>query len=639
MCIRDRYPTQYKLSNGMGVASVQLFRALTNERIRANDASVTTADGDTPVIDVDANAFEKIYIAAPGMAYAPGRYESQPPAVFPMYTGSPSARTVGSPVSYQVYSCDFYGNRTITADSIGRTITVATNDPYSPAVSPVYIPAGSNFADFQVEYRRAGSDTYLSADIDAQGVEDFATPAFVTNPDLFFGVQLLVPGLYVENGSGSWDGVAWTNGVQGSEYNQLVGSYFPITLQASDRYGNPVTGVDHLMRITSTDPHEDAFPGTGSNYIELNLVNGVTTTPGVLHTQGDRTLLVNNATDSSYTRLLDSNPSIRVVTSGNLEYQVVVNGQQNLTGLESVTATAAPGTFDLTINVVDQGSTIKVPVGGSSESFDAAAVSADSVTSNNVLTGVLYPTSGIANNGTFSIDAYYTIAEPLRIRVSDPNGVLPTRWSPIIDMAANTTNVGLQLTANPPDTNTHSDLIAELLDVNGNPVSGRTISFSILSDDQVYARFAAGAVTTTAVTGSNGRASARLYSANRLEDVQVEAVYNTQTAQAVVRFALTEPEAGEVSSYPNPFKAGVESTNIEYLLREPTDVKINIYTLFGDLVLKTEIRSGEPGAMPNRMNVYEWDGRNAKGDVVGNGGYLCVVEAVSYTHLTLPRRG
>jgi flagellar hook assembly protein FlgD len=112
------------------------------------------------------------------------------------------------------------------------------------------------------------------------------------------------------------------------------------------------------------------------------------------------------------------------------------------------------------------------------------------------------------------------------------------------------------------------------------------------------------------------------------EENIIEAQYNTITATASLFTSMSDPVIGEVSNYPNPFRAGTESTNIDYLLDESTDVKIKIYTLFGDLVLTKEFRSGEPGAIAGRMNTFAWDGKNEKGDIVGNGGYICVVEAV-----------
>jgi len=101
-----------------------------------------------------------------------------------------------------------------------------------------------------------------------------------------------------------------------------------------------------------------------------------------------------------------------------------------------------------------------------------------------------------------------------------------------------------------------------------------------------------------------------------------------QWEYVTVNVSLVDPVLGEVSNYPNPFRAGVESTNISYLLAEPSDVKIKIYNLFGDLVLSREFRSGQRYAESGVMNVFPWDGLNDKGQAVGNGGYICVVEAV-----------
>ena len=44
--------------------------------------------------------------------------------------------------------------------------------------------------------------------------------------------------------------------------------------------------------------------------------------------------------------------------------------------------------------------------------------------------------------------------------------------------------------------------------------------------------------------------------------------------------------------------------------------------LFGQLVWSREVPSGEQGALANGWNQILWDGRNSRGGVVANGGYI-----------------
>ncbi|MCJ7645735.1 hypothetical protein MUO65_02345, partial [bacterium] len=81
--------------------------------------------------------------------------------------------------------------------------------------------------------------------------------------------------------------------------------------------------------------------------------------------------------------------------------------------------------------------------------------------------------------------------------------------------------------------------------------------------------------------------------------------------------------SGEVSNRPNPFKAGREPTLIEYNLKEPSNVIITIYDIFGQEVWHERYEAGENGG--RKDNMVPWNGKNLSGKVVANGGYICRV--------------
>ena len=76
-------------------------------------------------------------------------------------------------------------------------------------------------------------------------------------------------------------------------------------------------------------------------------------------------------------------------------------------------------------------------------------------------------------------------------------------------------------------------------------------------------------------------------------------------------------------NYPNPFRAGKEPTFIEYNLLQPSDVKITIYDLLGQIVWERKFYAGENGGRANETNRVEWWGINNLAEIVGNGGYIC----------------
>jgi len=74
---------------------------------------------------------------------------------------------------------------------------------------------------------------------------------------------------------------------------------------------------------------------------------------------------------------------------------------------------------------------------------------------------------------------------------------------------------------------------------------------------------------------------------------------------------------------PNPFNPDIEETKICYYLdKDDNNVKIKLFTLTGDLVYSWENISGRKG-----LNQWPWNGKNEKGRIVENGGYICLIEA------------
>jgi flagellar hook assembly protein FlgD len=91
-----------------------------------------------------------------------------------------------------------------------------------------------------------------------------------------------------------------------------------------------------------------------------------------------------------------------------------------------------------------------------------------------------------------------------------------------------------------------------------------------------------------------------------------------------------------VHNYPNPFRAGSESTKICYFLKRDSAVTIKIYDLAGHLVWTRNIGAGDAAGAGSAEGVYHeipWNGRNDRGELVRNGVYMCKVEAGSQSAL------
>lgn len=78
-----------------------------------------------------------------------------------------------------------------------------------------------------------------------------------------------------------------------------------------------------------------------------------------------------------------------------------------------------------------------------------------------------------------------------------------------------------------------------------------------------------------------------------------------------------------VSNYPNPFRAGEESTTFSYFLETDARVTIRIFTLTGEPV-RTVVDGAAKSAGSHQEDA--WDGRNSGGRTVLNGIYVAVFE-------------
>jgi hypothetical protein len=77
----------------------------------------------------------------------------------------------------------------------------------------------------------------------------------------------------------------------------------------------------------------------------------------------------------------------------------------------------------------------------------------------------------------------------------------------------------------------------------------------------------------------------------------------------------------DLSCYPNPFNPSQQSVTVQYYLSKDADISVAIFDLFGGLVKKWDVASGDYCAKAG-INQMPWDGRNGRGDVVANGGYI-----------------
>jgi len=646
-------PNTYPLTKGLAVASTQLFEAhSSNTHITAQ---YNTASGISNAITINPNNFKRLFVTTTGMSPKPGFFTDPVSMQFLMYdptkppfwtSGGGSNTTIvndaaHTPTGYvfTIYACDAYGNIvTGSADVLGQTVTVATNDLYAIPVTPVAINETTGQATVNLIFHTAMTGVSVTADYTNINMQNFTTPTFTTLAGTPYGIQMLVPGLTVNNGAGNWNtaGAYWDNGIIGTASAELSTQPFPVTIQVSDIYGNFTTGNNDHIKITGPAPNSyvlaTSFPTVANSFtgqVGDAYPGAITLTAHIDVTATDNiSLNVSDIDNGALNVTCYQNPtSVNVITGGNLGFLVYARATSAdaWTNTVNVITTAAPNTFGFEVTV-DSGGT-SIPVYGAVYLFNCTPVSVDTLT-------VLGGTLGIPSATTTNLGSYitmlqsYTDATSFRIKVSDPTNALSPKYSPIIVMGANPNSVTFTVSAQNQNVraNTATNVYGRVVDGNGNPVIGVNVTFNIQSGNGVFDPVSNTQIAS-ALTDATGTAVVQFYGSYQNEVDTIMGNYNGKISSVKIEVSVVAPILGQVSNYPNPFKAGAENTNISYLMDTNQNVKITIYNLFGDLVFNTSINAGSPGATAG-MNTFVWNGKNNKGQVVGNGGYICVVNTV-----------
>lgn len=76
----------------------------------------------------------------------------------------------------------------------------------------------------------------------------------------------------------------------------------------------------------------------------------------------------------------------------------------------------------------------------------------------------------------------------------------------------------------------------------------------------------------------------------------------------------------EITNRPNPFNPNEGETTIMFRPLDTGIVTVTVYDIYGDVVW-----SRQRDVISGRVEQFTWDGRNGKGRVVANGGYICRV--------------
>src|SRR5439155_805046 len=212
-------PANAQLASGTKLFSVTLKTA-GNATVTASDTTHATIPSSTSsAITVNAGAFTKLQILAPGETAAPGTASGK--------AGTPTAQTVGTAFNVTVNAVDANWN---VLTNVTHTVGITPSD--ANAALPANAALVSGTKSFSVTLKTAGSATVTATDITDGTKGASTTPSITVNAGAFAKLQILAPGETAVPGT--------PTGKTGTPTAQTAGSGFIVTVNAVDANWNLV---------------------------------------------------------------------------------------------------------------------------------------------------------------------------------------------------------------------------------------------------------------------------------------------------------------------------------------------------------------------------------------------------------------
>src|SRR5439155_1023351 len=298
-------PANAALVSGSGTFSVTLQTAGSRTVTVSDVTDGSKTASTTSPLAVNAGAFAKLQVLAPGETAAPGTATGK--------TGTPTTQGAGTSFTVTVNAVDANWN------VIGTNDTVAISSSDLNAVLPANAALVSGTGSFSVTLKTAGSATVTASDVTHTGITASTCPSVTVNSGVFTKLQILVPGETAAPGT--------STGKSGTPLGQNVSAAFNVTVNAVDGNWNLLNTVTDTIRITSSDPAA-TLPANAA------LAAGSQTFSVTFGTAGSQTVTATDLTDGSKTASTSS-----VITVGAAAQYVAA------TGGGAISADTTGGTF------------------------------------------------------------------------------------------------------------------------------------------------------------------------------------------------------------------------------------------------------------------------------------------------------
>jgi flagellar hook capping protein FlgD/Big-like domain-containing protein len=566
-------PTLITFVAGVWSGPVTLFGAGSSVRLTCTDFSSPPRTGTSVNITVNPASFTKLQIILPGETAKGGTADGK--------DGTPFNQMAGTPFTITVRAVDDYWN---VVSGIGDRVQLTSTDPFAGVPAETTLVSGQ--ITFPGRLYKSGTQTITAHDLDRSGIGDNTSGVVTVVGGPFARVLVLAPGESPAPGT--------TNGRTGAAIDQSINYAFTLTVLATDRWWNPVTGPTDVVHIACDDPLAQVPP-------DQAMVDGRADMPLRLATGGFSQVTVSDVTNPART---GSTTQVRAISSG---FHLVAS---------VVPSTARAGDlFTLTVKVTnDAGAVI-------SEINSFVTIEVQNANTQAPGRGTLSTPQFQLLGGQRSISETYTYSEPIVLVAHDDAGNAPAKSNVITVTPGPPSAVRLASSPSWVGGNKHATLTGRVVDAYENGVPDRPVTFALLSGT--------GTVTPTdSLTDGSGNARADFLSPRQPEIDRIRATSESFSADLDLQVAFVDPAAGGgyVTNFPNPFHPPSEPTTLAYKLDDQASVVIRIYTQSGQLVRRVQFDRGAPGGVQG-LNQFVWDGKNGDGQVVASGGYHVLIEA------------
>lgn len=604
-------PRDIMFANGMWTGELTFFGAGGAVSVTCADFGAPPHTGSSNSIQVQPGPFDKLQVVPAGQVAQGGT----PTGV----SGVPSTQQAGTSFQVQFRAVDEYWNRVPGTDV---NLALSSSDGFADVPAETTLTNGELL--MPVTLFAVGLQTITASAVGQSGIESHTSSPIEVIGGPYARIVILTSGQQLAPGTETGQDPEIGPG-------QDINLPFTVRVQATDSWFNAVGGTADVIRITSTDPLAVAVPTPETSVplpYDIQLLDGYAELKVQVKSGGFQQLIATNVT-------LPSMPSSFT------QFEVDEYGfhLEAVVGADSRADTYQAGQeFNLTVTARNDQGAVREDYSGKT-----VTVRVVNATTDEPGRGVLATTTFQVTGGQSSVSEDYSFAEPILLVVEDQEG--HTTVSERVDIVPGAPDA-LTFSGDPSRRiagcedctwvggNQHATLSASLVDSLGNGIPDHPVRFVIpdtldaFGDIAPIGDLAARGYVVDATTGADGVAHVDFLSGRQPGWTVVRAESDTFSTDLRVQTAFVNPSAasGYVSNYPNPFHPSESPTTIAYKLSDNADVKLEIYTLSGGLVLREQFSTGRSGGTAG-LNEFVWDGRNGKGDFVSSGGYLVVVTA------------